>query len=146
MAVLVAIMELHPWAYVGKRTAMYKSRAGFQCLYQIRLNGILQQGGYSATNTKIYCGEGLIGKRKPKQNIINLPAEFFQPFCKAKCSHDLAGSRYHKPCFRRYPIIGRIQSGNYFSQNPVVNIEESFQQNRFDAFGFTAVEKPKIVH
>ena len=115
---------------VAERAAMHERRGAFECLHQIGLDRIAQQGGHRAMRPKIsgshrqaLCG---LADDDPAQSLLQLRQRLGQ----AQNRHHLRGHRDLKARLARIAVRPSAQPCHDVPQSAIIHIQAALVGNR----------------
>ena len=114
---------------VGKRSAVHQCRRIFECLHQIRLDGVFQERRHRAYTLQIAREHRFAAVGVSHQNIAEPLFQVVYVRSKAQNCHNFAGDGNHKVIFTRYAVDFAAQPHNNIAKRAVIHIETAFQEN-----------------
>ena len=114
---------------ISERTAVDDCRYVFQSLYQVRLNGILQQSCHCALSLNLACGNRVAVVIVSNDNFCQTLLEVMQAACQAKNSHNLGSNGNVKAVLTRYAVSLAAQAYYDVAQLAVVHIYNTLPRN-----------------
>ena len=114
---------------ISKRTAVDDCRDVFQSLYQVRLNGILQQSCHCALSLNLACSNRIAVVIVSNDNFCQTLLEVVQAACQAQNSHNLGSNGDVKAVLTRYAMSLAAQAYYDVAQLAVIHIYNTLPGN-----------------
>ena len=110
---------------VGEGAAVDERGGAFQGLHQVRLQGILQQGGHGAFGVQVMRSDGLVFAGVSHHDTAQALLQVGDGGCQAEDGHNLGGNRDIEAVFARHAVGLAAQAAHDVAQLTVVHVHHA---------------------